>query len=171
MGVDHGCFNILVAEKFLYGADIIAVLKEMCGEGMAESVRADLFVYFCKFGCPTDGFLQGTGVHVMTHGLFCIGVNGKVCCREKVLPCPFFGGVWKFAGQGVREVNFSKALSEVFLVDEGYGLEMQVEVGNDRVGKDAEAVILAFSVTYDQLMVAKVDIFDTKPEAFRKAHA
>ena len=32
MGVDHGCFDILVTEQFLDGADIVAILQEVGGE-------------------------------------------------------------------------------------------------------------------------------------------
>lgn len=36
MGVDHGCRNVFVAEQFLHRANVIAVFKQMGGEGVTE---------------------------------------------------------------------------------------------------------------------------------------
>lgn len=47
VGVDHGCFQILMAEKFLDGSDIVAVLEQVRGEGMAECVAGYFFVDAC----------------------------------------------------------------------------------------------------------------------------
>ena len=43
VGVDHGRFQALVAEKFLHGADIVSVLKEMSGETVSERVHCSRF--------------------------------------------------------------------------------------------------------------------------------
>ncbi len=40
MGVNHGGFEVFVAEEFLDGADVVAVLEEVGGEGMAEYVAS-----------------------------------------------------------------------------------------------------------------------------------
>ena len=40
MGVDHRGFDIFVAEEFLDGADVVAALQEVGGEGVAEGVTA-----------------------------------------------------------------------------------------------------------------------------------
>ena len=42
--VDHGGFHILVAEEFLHGADIVAVLKQVGGERVAEDVGRDVLL-------------------------------------------------------------------------------------------------------------------------------
>ena len=59
MGVDHGGFDVFVAEEFLDGSDVVAVLEEVGGEGMAEGVRADFFGDFGKFGGMFYRFLYG----------------------------------------------------------------------------------------------------------------
>ena len=46
---------------------------------------------------------------------------------------------------------------------------MQVEVGDERVWEDGEAVVFAFSVADDDLMVAEVYILDTEADAFHEA--
>ena len=40
MGGDHCGFDIFVSEEFLDGADVVAALQEVGGEGVAEGVTA-----------------------------------------------------------------------------------------------------------------------------------
>ncbi len=42
VGVDHGGFDILVAQEFLDGADIVAGLQKVGSEGVAENVGCDV---------------------------------------------------------------------------------------------------------------------------------
>ena len=58
MGIDHGGLDIFVTEKFLDGADIVAVLEEVGGEGVAKGVRGNGFVNFGESGSLFDGFLK-----------------------------------------------------------------------------------------------------------------
>ncbi len=55
MGVDHGGANVLVAEQFLNGADIVTTLKQMRGKGMPKGVAGDTLLD-PRFG---GGFLDG----------------------------------------------------------------------------------------------------------------
>ena len=56
VGVDHGGTDIFMAEEFLNGADVVPVLEEMGGEGMAKGVAGDALLDF-GFG---GGFLDGS---------------------------------------------------------------------------------------------------------------
>ena len=69
MRIYHGGFDVFVSEEFLYGADVVAVLEEVGGEGVAEGVGGYRFVYFGKFGGSPNCFLQYARVGVMAHGL------------------------------------------------------------------------------------------------------
>ena len=55
MGINHRGFDIFMTEQFLDGADIVAVLQEVGGKGMAEGVTTNPF---CDFGV-SDGLLKG----------------------------------------------------------------------------------------------------------------
>ena len=44
MCIDHGGLDIFMAEEFLHGADIVSILKQVGGEGVAEGVATDGFV-------------------------------------------------------------------------------------------------------------------------------
>ena len=66
LGIDHCGFDILVTEKFLNGADIIACFKQVSCKAMAEAMWADIFINSCFDGRLANGFLQNTLVPVMT---------------------------------------------------------------------------------------------------------
>lgn len=66
MGINHCGFNILVTEKFLNGADIIACFKQVSGKAMAEGMWANIFMNSCFDDRLANGFLQNTLVPVMT---------------------------------------------------------------------------------------------------------
>ena len=56
MGIDHCGFDILVTEKFLNGADIIACFKQVSCKAMAEGMWADIFMNSCFDGRLANGF-------------------------------------------------------------------------------------------------------------------
>src|SRR3972149_6734716 len=68
MSIDHCCFDILVSEEFLNCADVVAVLEQMGGKGMAKRVRRNVFVDFCAAGGFPDGFLNHCFMQMMTAG-------------------------------------------------------------------------------------------------------
>lgn len=65
VGVDHGGFDVFVSEEFLNGADVVSVLEKVCGEGVAEGVRGDAFVYFGGFDGVSNCTLEGGLVNMM----------------------------------------------------------------------------------------------------------
>ncbi len=65
MGVDHGGADVFVAEQFLDCADVVAGLKQVRCEGMAQGVGRDVFGDFGFGGGAADGFLDAGGVEVV----------------------------------------------------------------------------------------------------------
>lgn len=181
MSIDHGGFDVFVPEEFLDGADVVAVLEEVGGEGVAEGVGGDVFVDVGGVGGGADGFLEEAGVEVVAHEFFAfppvpsfrgrVGtrVAGEVGGWEEVLPAGFAGGVGVFAGEGVGKVDFAKAVAEVGLVDAPDGLDLAFQFGDEGGGEDGGAVVFAFSVADDDGVVAEVYVFDAEAEAFHEA--
>lgn len=64
MGVDHGGFDIFVAEEFLDGANVVARFKEVGGETVAEGVACGVFVNACFANGFFDRLLEGAFAHV-----------------------------------------------------------------------------------------------------------
>lgn len=150
------------------------------GSALSEGVWGDVFVYFGGFGGGADGFLQEAFVRMVAHGLFALtpdpsprrkGGNGERGSREEVLPCGFAGGIGVFAGEGVGEVDFAEAVPEVGLVDALDGFDLFLEGGDDGIGQDGGAVVFAFSVADDNLMVAEVYVFDAQSKTFHETQS
>ena len=53
--VDHGGFDVFVAEEFLDGADVAAALEEVGDEGVAEGMATDAL----RNGGRSHGLLEG----------------------------------------------------------------------------------------------------------------
>lgn len=169
VGVDHGGFDVFVAEEFLDGADVVAALEEVGGEGVAEGVGCDAFVDSCGLLGFADGALEGGFVDVVAGGFACLGVGVEGVGGEYVLPEPVFASGWVFLGEGVGEVYFAKACGEVFLVDVFDALEVFAEGCDDAVGEHGDAVVAAFSVVDDDAVVGVVYVFDAEAQAFHES--
>ena len=125
MGVDHGGFDILVAEEFLHGADtcpepqvlgVVAVLEEVGGEGMPEGVWGDGFVYFGAAGGIFYGFLQGSFMDMVALYDTRFWIWGTGRRWEYILPGPLSIGIGVLSLQSIRQVDCSKAFRQVFFV-------------------------------------------------------
>jgi hypothetical protein len=74
VGVDHGGFDIFVAEEFLDGADVVAVLEQVGGKGVAESVATDALLDTCGTDSLFESFLQAAFVKVVAAAVTSSGI-------------------------------------------------------------------------------------------------
>jgi hypothetical protein len=58
VGVNHCGRDIFVPEQSLHGSDIVAVLKQMCGKGVPESMAAGSFCNGCLPNGKFDRILE-----------------------------------------------------------------------------------------------------------------
>ena len=65
VGIDHGRFDIFMAEELLDGADIVAGDQQMGGEAVPEGVAADLFADTSGARGGVDGFADDRLVQVV----------------------------------------------------------------------------------------------------------
>ena len=65
MCVDLRRRDIAVAEELLDGSDVLSVLQEVRGEGVAEGVAGDSFVEICGVRCIPDRALEYAFVDVV----------------------------------------------------------------------------------------------------------
>jgi hypothetical protein len=52
VGVEHGGFEVAVADEFLDGSDVSAVLREVGREGVTEGVGRDALVQVSRLARP-----------------------------------------------------------------------------------------------------------------------
>ena len=105
-----------MAEEFLNGADIVTGFEQVGGKRMPEGMAGNVFIQPSTAGGLFDGFLQGTGGHVVSAQVTAARINGQPGRKENKLPGPFRAGVRVFSGQGVGEKNTAMALVEILLV-------------------------------------------------------
>ena len=106
----------MVTEQFLDGADVLAIFKEMGGEGMTEGVGGGPL----GEAQPTDrlghGALQHGLVEVMTAALARGAVYVETDGREDPLPRPLAASVGILAGKSPRQLDPAGAPRRVRLV-------------------------------------------------------
>ncbi len=171
VGVDHGGAHIFVTEEFLDGADVVAVLKKVGSEGMAEGVAGDAFGQAGLLGGLADGALQAGGVYVVAALLAGARVAGASGSRKEVLPAEFASGVGVFFGQGVGEIDFAIAGGQVFLVQEADAFDLAAQVRDDGIGQGDKAVFFAFAIADGDGFVLEVEVFDPQTDAFHQTKA
>ena len=131
VGVDHGGFEAFVAEEFLDGADVLAGLQEVGGEGVAEGVAAGFFGEAGFLDGGGDGFLDDAGVQVVSVAGLVLGVVVGAGGGEEPLPGPLAGGAGELAMEGVGEGDLDVGVAFEELV----GLvDLVFELGNEGAG-------------------------------------
>jgi hypothetical protein len=62
VGINHGRLQVLVAQQFLYCANVIAAFQQVRSERMAKDMTGSAFPDSCRVCCRLDGFLWATCV-------------------------------------------------------------------------------------------------------------
>ncbi len=171
MGVDHGGLDVLVPEELLDRAYIIAVLQQVCGEGVTKGVGRDELIDSRCSASLADSFLQDAGVGVVTHGLLGDRVGRKRKGREEVLPFPFPSRTRILASKGRGKIDFSIACLDVFLVQQLHLAQVKLKIRDEGFRQNGGTVIFALTVTDDDLAVPKVNILDSQAQAFHEPQA
>lgn len=171
MGVDHGGLDVLVAEEFLHGADVVAFLQQLGGKGVAEGMGRYGFFDAGLFGGVVDGALQGRRVDVVAADNAGQRVGGALAGGEDELPGPFPRGAAVFFAEGIGEDDLTVAFGQVFLV-QGFSILQQLfQFGDEAVGQDGGAVVVALAAADDDLAVVKIQVFNAQTQALAEADA
>ncbi len=145
MGVDHGGFDVAVAQEFLDGADVVAGFEEVGGEAVAEGVGCGHFGDSGLEEGGVEGFLDDGGVKVMAAFLLGVAIVPEVFLGEEPLPFDFGVGVGVFVVEGVGQADGAYAVGEVDLVLEFEFLDVCADGEFEAVWEHDAAVFVAFS--------------------------
>jgi hypothetical protein len=96
-----------MAEQLLDRADVITVLQQMRGKRMAKRMWLDLLINLCQVNRVPNDTLENAFMNMMPHCFSSLWVYGALTCRKDILPAKFAVGIWIFALQRVRKMNFS----------------------------------------------------------------
>ena len=171
MCIDHRRTDILVAEQFLYGTDIVSTFEQVRGEGVAEGVAGSVFRQFCLADSPFDGVLQVVFEDVVATDKAGAWIRGAFRCGEDVLPSPLFCGVGILAFEGIRKMDRAVALHEVLPMQSVGDFELGSQ-GSVQAGREhGHAVFVTFALANGELVLSEVNVLDAQPYTLHEAQA
>ena len=100
--VDHGRFEVIVAEQFLDGADVIAVFEQVDRETVTQGLATALFGDPGRVFGLLDGSLDRIFQEMMAPEDAGAGINGALRRGEDILPTQFAAGKGVFVFKGGR---------------------------------------------------------------------
>src|SRR5437867_7736212 len=168
MCVDHRGADVLVAEQFLNGTDVVPIFEEMGGERVTEGVAgrwlrdprsADrVFHRSLEHGLMemVTATLAGLGVHVKTRG------------RKYPLPPQFAPGVRVLAYQRARQLDPGRAAPEIGLVRFSDALDVTHQGRFDRGGEHRHPVLPSLAVADHDLVCCEIDVLYTQAAALEQ---
>jgi hypothetical protein len=172
MSIDHGGFDIFVAEEFLDGADVIAVLEQVGGEGVAEGVATDRFIGDASQDCSgTYGFLQATFSNMVTALNPRAWVRDNAFARKNILPGPFAIGIRVFIFERVGQVDCAESVFQVFLMNLFDAPEMFFKGEEQAFRQHGDAIFFAFAIPDGEALLFKINIFYTQTNTLANAQS
>ncbi len=163
--VDHRGRHVSVTEQFLNGADAVAALQQMSGEGVAKGVAA----YRLRDSHFDDGFREGTvkgrPVEGAAGSSLCIDVKVQPGRGEDPLPRPVPGRVRASAEFRFGQGDTAVALGQVGLVAKAHLLEVSAQWVGERRRQDGDAVLGALASPNCDAFGAEVEVHDSEPTA------
>lgn len=103
MGVDHGRFDVLMPEKFLDRAYIVAAFQQMCRKGMAKRVTGGALGQTRLPDCGCHRFLHDGLMDMMASLLAGFCICPAVLLGKHPLPPPIPWRIGVFAVEGLRQ--------------------------------------------------------------------
>ena len=119
----------------------------------------------------THGFLKSALIGMVAAQNIRAWVEGDTFGREDVLPGPLTRGVGVFLFEGIWQVHGSVALLEILLMDLLDAGKMFSERRNQALREHGHTVFFAFAIADHQILLFKVDIFDSQANTFNEAQA
>jgi hypothetical protein len=102
MSVNLSGGDVIVAKKFLYGADIRSSFQEVCGKAVPQYMWGHPFGDSRPSRCDSDRPLQTDFMDVMPLHSSRSRVHGQPIGREDPPPDPLFARVGLFVLHGIR---------------------------------------------------------------------
>jgi hypothetical protein len=171
VGVNHGRFNIGMAEEFLDGADVVAGFEQVGGEGVAEGVAADGLGDAGGAGCAADFLLQAGSIRVMTAEDARARIDREPIRGKDVLPLPLAGGGRILTLEGIRQEDSAGSEGTIGIEHMADTLQMILQRSVEAIRKDRDAILEAFAVSDEDLTEIEIRILDAQAEDFHKAQS
>jgi hypothetical protein len=157
-----------VAEKLLHGADVVASLQKMRGEGMAEGMRGHPLADAGIDRSGGHGSLNYGFMEMMAAFLpFFVAPTARG--GEDPLPTPVPRSIGKLSRDGVGQPDSVPSRGQVFLMNESRVDDLFVPFVGDGSRQDGRPVVLSLRIANDPLASLGIDVFPPQHEAFPDA--
>ena len=103
VGIDQGCFHILMTEKLLDLPNISSVQQNVGGKTVSEGMDRCMFWNICLFEHRTYCMLDCLITDMVPSYLPRPRINGRPICRKNILPCQVISCV-----EPVEKVDLNK---------------------------------------------------------------
>ena len=151
VGVDHGGGHVAVPKELLDRTNVVAILQQVGGEGVAEGMAGGVLG---KAG-PSDGVLDGAleygFVEMVAPPLAGDAIHVDPRGGERPLPPPFPAGGRILPGKSPRQLHPPRAMLEIALMLSPHQIQMSLEIGLHGGGQHRDAVLVALAASHDQL--------------------
>lgn len=154
VGVDHGRFDIRVAQELLHGSNIIAAIQQMRGERMPEGMtRGPLAdaraTHRLGVGAGDRRFVQ-----VPADALARVGVDADCRGWKDELPAEFAAGRGRFPTECLRQGRCPVPTVQIAPMLFANSAHMLAQLGFDRLGKHGPPIFPALAMADDNDIVA-----------------
>ncbi len=171
MGVDHRGGDILVSQQFLDGADVVAILQQVGGEGVPQGMAG------CAFA--DVGSQHGLGHRLLHHRLVQVvalelpihGIAGRLEAGEDILPRPVLERRTILPGESQGCRGHADPGLHIAFVPFTYHRQMTAQRIDEDLGQWRAAADLSFAIDDQQHAVVEVDVLDAQAQGLQDTEA
>ena len=142
------------------GPGVVSSAHGVSSEGVTQRVRGDPFL--------NSGIGNGFSHGFLNTGGYCVPTALLHDSRgwEQVLPPQLAGRFWIFVGEAAWEVGKTRTLLGIAFVKRGAPADLALERWHERIGKECESVLVAFSRPHADGAVFEINVLDAELTAF-----
>ena len=147
-----------MTEELLDGADVVTILEQVGGKGVAQGVAAHGFGDAGGARSSANVALHGRLVAVVAAALASAGVDVGAACGKDPLPGPFSRSGGVFGSQGVGQRDEASARGQVRSVLGLHALEVLGQSGHDARGQGRDSVLPTLAVAHTNFVARGIDV-------------
>jgi hypothetical protein len=105
---------------------------------------------------------------MMTSNMTASGIFRTLANRKDILTAKGPGGIWILPFQGKREVDFSIAFGEIFLMDDTHPLNLTPQRLHHWPRQHGNPILAAFAIAHQNLSPVELDVMHPQAQTFKQ---
>src|ERR671936_3529 len=99
------------------------------------------------------------------------GICGALGGRKHILPAPLPADLGILLLKGKWEINLAKTVFEIVLVESPDFFQVSPQRLLDGFRENCQSILITLPISHHNLVIAKIDVFDSKPNALHQPKA